>query len=154
MAKKGSQKWKERIGQKVTKMSDEVIGKLEYAFSIDCTIAEACFYADINPDTYYTWVKKFPKLSERFEELRNQPVLTARTTLINNLGRPGIALEYLKKKRREEFGDVSKLELEGKIQTEDITISEAQKKAIEAYKAERHKQLVHDIMITKEQNKK
>lgn len=149
MAKRGSQKWKERIGQGVSKLNDSVVEKLEHAFSIDCTVEEACFYAGISRDTFYKWIEKFPKLSDRFEDLRNSPILSARTTLINSLNRPGMALEYLKRKRRAEFGDVSKIELDGKLQTEDVTLSEAEKKAVEAYKEERHKKLITDILATK-----
>ena len=47
-----------------TKRTPELIGKLEYAFSVGATIKEACFYADINPDTYHEWVNKDKELSD------------------------------------------------------------------------------------------
>lgn len=86
-----------------TKRSPEIITKLEQAFSMDCTIAEACFYAGISESTYYEWVKDDDKLSDRFKGLRNTPVLKARQALVKSLDDPKMALKYLERKRKAEF---------------------------------------------------
>lgn len=82
----------------------EVIQKLEQVFAMDGTVKEACLYAGISPSTYYDWVKDLPELSERFEALREKPVLKARETVINSLKTPDGARWYLERKRRKEFG--------------------------------------------------
>lgn len=88
-----------------SKLNDIVVGKLEQAFAIDATIEEACFYAGINKDTYYAWKKRFPELSDRLELLRNTPILAARQTLATAVMTDSdMALKYLERKRRDEFG--------------------------------------------------
>lgn len=101
------------------KMTPETIRKLETAFAIDATIGEACFYADISEDTYYRWIKEQPELSEKFERLRNNPVLIARQSVVSSMpNNPDISLKYLERKRRFEFATrvENKQELEGHVQ--------------------------------------
>ena len=102
-------------GGRPSKMTPEIIGKLEEVFSIDGTIAEACFYANINPDTYHSWIKKSKKLSDRFIALRNKPNLKARQEIIKGLdGNPEFSLKYLERKLSDEFTIKTKTELTGK----------------------------------------
>jgi hypothetical protein len=63
-------------------MTEEKIKKLEEAFALDCSIGEACFYADISQATYHNWVNANPNLLERFNALREKPVLLARQEVI------------------------------------------------------------------------
>jgi hypothetical protein len=49
---------------------------------MDCTVLEACFYADIVAQTYYNLIKEKPELLERFTALRQKPVLLARQEVI------------------------------------------------------------------------
>ena len=93
-------------GQKKQKLTSETIAKLEHAFSIDATVEEACFYADINRDTYYNWTKEFPELYDKFTRLRNRPVLLARQTVVSKIGESYFnAMDFLKRKKKLEFGD-------------------------------------------------
>lgn len=99
-----------KIGEGVSKFNEEVIKKLEQAFSYDCTIEEACLYAGITPATYYNNVNKKPQLIERFKALRNTPVLRARESVIESFRKdPALALKYLERKRRDEFALRSEL---------------------------------------------
>jgi len=92
--------------KKFTKFTDETINKLESVFSMDGTIEEACFYADIRTQTYYNWIKENPKLKERFDELRNKPILKARTRVMKGIDESySNAMDYLKRKKKGEFGD-------------------------------------------------
>lgn len=104
---KGSTKRKainKKIGESVSKFSKDVVLKLETAFSYDCTIAEACLYAGISVSAYYVNVTKKPELKERFDLLRNTPVLHARQAVVKSFNTdPNLALRYLERKRREEF---------------------------------------------------
>lgn len=87
-----------------TKKDKQKVKKLEEAFALDCSIPEACFYAWISKQTYYNWIEKDPKLLDRFEELRNNPILIARQTLAKWCETdPNLALKYLERKRKKEF---------------------------------------------------
>jgi len=90
------------------KKTEDAIRKLEQAFSIDATILEACYYADISHDTYYRWIKEDPKLADDLERLRNKPVLKARQEWIDKFSTDWKACEsYLKRKRNDEFSERS-----------------------------------------------
>ena len=82
----------------------EVIKKLEEAFALDCSIWEACFYADISIQTYYNIIDDKPELLDRFTALREKPVLMARQEVVKGFKwNPELALKYLERKRKNEF---------------------------------------------------
>jgi len=94
-------------------MTEEKVKKLEEAFALDSTILEACFYANISKQTYYDWFERKPELVDRFEALRQKPILLARQSVIWWFkDSPELALKYLSKKRKDEFGE--RVELTGK----------------------------------------
>lgn len=110
-------------GQKKQKLTPETIAKLEQAFAIDATVDEACFYADISRETYYRWIKENLILSDKFERLRNTPVLKARQTVVNKIGESySNAMDYLKRKKKIEFGDNVDVTTNGKDFTVDSTL--------------------------------
>jgi len=95
---------RKNLGGRPSKMTKEVVKKLEEAFAIDATITEACFYANISRETFYNWMKANKKLFDRLEELRANPVLTARTTVCNAIKTDSdLAMRYLERKRKGEF---------------------------------------------------
>jgi hypothetical protein len=100
--KPGRPKKRSKAGRP-TVMTPEVVGKLETAFSIDCTVEEACFYAGIHRDTYHKYCLKNPAFIDRVDELRQKPVLKARQTLVMNLGDTKVAQWYMERKRKAEF---------------------------------------------------
>ncbi len=97
-------KQKKNVGRP-SKIDNDTVRKLELTASLDCTISEMCFYADISRDTYYNWMKKDKELSDRLTALRNKPILKARQEVIKGLdGNPEFALKYLERKLPDEFG--------------------------------------------------
>lgn len=91
-----------------TVITTTVINKLEEIFALDGSIKEACFYADISEDAYYRWIKRNPQYTERFDALRQTPVLGARRTLVEHAKKdPLYALKYLERKARKEFAEKS-----------------------------------------------
>ena len=93
-------------GQIKQKQTPEALQKLDEAFAIDSSVEEACFYANISPSLYYVWVKDNPELLERFDRLRNKPVLLARQTVVKKIPESyANAIDYLKRKKKLEFGD-------------------------------------------------
>ena len=87
-----------------TKMTQEIIAKLEQAYAMDCTDVEACLYADISHQTLYDYQKKCPEFVERKQALKNRPFLIARNTLIQGIkSDPDLALKYMERKKKDEF---------------------------------------------------
>lgn len=86
-----------------TKLTPETVIKLEEVFAIDGTVEEACFYADISRNTYYEWIKEHPELNDRFQALRERPVLKARQAVVKGLDNFDNGLKYLERKKKLEF---------------------------------------------------
>ncbi len=75
-----------------------VIDKLEYAFSIDCNVREACLYAGISTTAYYSNVTE--DFSTRAESLRQEAVIKARGTIFKSLDNYKVAQWYLERKHK------------------------------------------------------
>ena len=87
-----------------TKMTKEVIGKLEEAFALGCTDIEATLFANIAPATLYKYQEANPEFSERKTQLKETPVLKARAAIIKAFEKsPELALKYLERKKKDEF---------------------------------------------------
>lgn len=96
-----------------TIVTPEVLNKLEEAFALDCTDAEACLYADISMRTLYNYQTANPDFLQRKNELKQTPFLMARTTVVNAIRRdPDMALKYLERKLKSEFAPKSDLSVE------------------------------------------
>ena len=87
------------------KDSEETIRKLEEGAALDCDVDEMCALANISRDTYYRWIKENPKLSDRLDKLRQEPFLKARRTIVEGLSSYNNAMDYMKRKKKKEFGD-------------------------------------------------
>lgn len=99
-------------GGRPTVMTELTVKKLEEAFAFGCTDEEACFYADISKPTLYDYQDKNPEFINRKEALKNRPVLKAKETVSKKLSESyQNAMDYLKRKRKAEFGDSSELEI-------------------------------------------
>lgn len=105
-----------------TVVTPEVVLKLEQAFAIDCTVVEACSYANIARNTFYEYLKANPQFQDRIDELRERPVLKARQTVVNSLGDAHNAFKYLERKRKGEFGN--SLELSGEVVSKVVKLDE------------------------------
>lgn len=87
-----------------TKMTDQVIAKLEEAFCLGCTDLEATLYANIAPATLYLFQEKNKGFLERKTQLKETPILKARASVIKAFERsPDLALKYLERKKKDEF---------------------------------------------------
>lgn len=65
-----------------TKMSDEIVEKLEEIFKIDGTVEEACSYAGIDTKTYYNWLNSNEEFFHKMEDAKKVPFILARKALI------------------------------------------------------------------------
>ncbi len=92
-------------GGRPTKMTVEILQKLESAFSIGATDRIACIHAGIVPATLYNYCKENPSFLERKELLKESPKFEALTTLNREIKKDGtLALKYLERKMKDEFG--------------------------------------------------
>ena len=84
----------------------DVRSKIEEAAALDASVEEIAFYANISRDTYYEILKKDKEFSDRIEALRQKPILKARQTVVQKMTEsyPN-AMDYLKRKKKFEFGD-------------------------------------------------
>jgi len=51
-----------KIGEGVSKLTDDAVQKLKQVFSFDASIAEVCCYLEISNQTFYNWKKNNIKL--------------------------------------------------------------------------------------------
>ncbi len=119
----------------------EVVGKLEEAFKSGCTNPEACTDAEITEDQYYYFVKDKPELSKHFKLLKdNVQVIKARKTVDKALETdPGMAIKFLEKKRKQEFGNSTDINLNMSGQFNSINAQ------LIAIKTEFDKRLINSI---------
>lgn len=107
MKKKKSTKSRKGIGGRPTVMTEQVIQKLEYCFSIGCSDRMACFQAGIALATFYDWQEKHPEFIQRKEALKDNMEFKALHALNNSLdqGDTKFAIEYLKRRKKEDWSE-------------------------------------------------
>ena len=110
------------------KLDENTVKKLEEAFAIGADVSAACFYADISRQTYYNWVNNDKKLKEKFDSLRERPVLKAYQTVAKNLDNIETAKWFLERKRKNEFS--LKQEIDHTTRGEKIIYTDEQLKQI------------------------
>lgn len=92
-------------------MTELTVKKLEEAFAFGASDKEACFYADISHQTLYNYQENNPEFVERKEALKQRPILLARQSVVRGLeGNPELALKFLERKLKKEFGTRQEIE--------------------------------------------
>jgi len=116
MAKKAP----EKLGRP-KKVNDELLRKLEYAFSIGCTVLEACCHADIPKSTYYDYLKENPSFSDRIELLKEKMPLKAREVINTELtsGDAHTAKWLLERNKKAEFSTQQNVEQKSEVTVND-----------------------------------
>lgn len=115
-------------GGRPPKVTPAVLVKLEEAFALGCTDLEACFFADISKDALYNYETKNPKFNERKKRLKQRPVLLARQSVITGMEKDGnLALKYLERKNKDEFGLKQTTEHQGELKINVVKYSDTEK---------------------------
>lgn len=86
------------------KIDEDVLNKLYTAFSQGNNDEDACEFAQVSTTCFYNYQKRNPEFKEWKDGLKRRPILKAKNTVIQHLDDPKIALEYLKAKCKDEFG--------------------------------------------------
>ncbi len=92
-----------------------VLDKIDYAFSLGCTIKEAALYADISESCLYKYLSENPDYKERADMLRCTPVLKAKKCLLDDIENgDGVAARWLLERRAsDEYSTRSEVAIEG-----------------------------------------
>lgn len=86
-------------------VTQDVVNKLEEAFSLGATDLEACFFAGISKQTLYNYQEKNPDFIDRKVALKERLVLKARAVIRDALENKDkqTAQWYLERKKKDEF---------------------------------------------------
>ena len=131
---------------RATKLTPEVLTKLEQASAIDASPKQICLYASIAEGTYYRWLKENPELKERLDDLRQRRPLKANENIARALDNGDLALSKweLEHKEPEKYGEKIKIEHSGGISNENIT--EEDKNALKEFHEKLKKNLTDRSM--------
>lgn len=127
MTKKKDSKDKLKVGRP-SAMTPEIINKLEQAFSMGASDAEACAYVDIATSIFYRYQDAHPEFRERKNQLKEKMVLKARSVILNALNEKDkdTAKWYLERKCKNEFSTKQVIENEPIVQKVFITKEDAE----------------------------
>ena len=95
-----------------TKLTPELVSKLEQAATVSATIKQSCLYAGISTVTYYEWIKQNPDLLNRLELLRERRPLKANQNITGAIENGDLRLSQWEIERRQsdEYGEKIKVE--------------------------------------------
>lgn len=98
-------KTKKKVGRPLFdgKSEKTVLSKLEWAFSIGATDAEACNHAEISLSALGRYQQKNPEFREQKEVLKETPILKARKAIFDRLDDPDFAMKFMERKKKDEF---------------------------------------------------
>lgn len=94
-----------------TKITKDILEKLDNAFSLGHSDEEACLVAQIDPQTLYNYCKKHPNYSSKKELLKNSPKIVARRNIVKDLNDGDVKTSkwYMERKAKDEFSNRQEL---------------------------------------------
>ena len=106
---------KNKTAGRPTKMTDEVVRKLEYAFSKDFNITEACHYAGIGRNTYYDWLENNEEFSNRIEQAQSDLKRKAKMNIADKIeeGDTEVTKWFLERRAKDEYSVKQAVEVSG-----------------------------------------
>lgn len=99
------------------KVTEEVVGKLEYAFSKGFNVTEACNYAEISRDTYYEYLKKNKGFSDKMERAQTNLQRRAKINLAEAIENGNLeeSKYFLERKCKDEFSSKQEIQHSGSV---------------------------------------
>lgn len=104
------------------KINKEVVAKLEQAYKIGATDAEACLHAGIDRSTLFRYEEKNPEFRNKKEEWKQNPLLKARHTIYKNLDDPSVA-KWLLERRDKDFSIKVDQNVNGDVKLTPVTFN-------------------------------
>lgn len=129
------------------KIQGEVLKKLEDAFLIGASDVQACYHADISPQTLYNYQKKHPKFIERKKGLREHVSLAAKKNIAKAITESSLLPDSWRwlEKKDPDFVPTQKVEHTGSVTMENIPMTPKMQEAIKLYNEARKEQIVEEI---------
>ncbi len=98
-----------------TTLTAKIKDKLEHAFSMGMNNTEACLYAGLAERTFYDHTKADEELSQRFEALKQKPVMLAKQVVMDDLSDgDGFTARWLLERKAPDYKNKTANELTGK----------------------------------------
>lgn len=95
-----------------SKITAEIVAKLEQAYKIGANDTEACLHAGIDRTTLFRYEQSNPDFSNKKAEWKRNPILKAKHTIFKNLDDPSVA-KWLLERKDDEFKN--KQEISGNV---------------------------------------
>lgn len=95
-----------------SKITAEIVAKLEQAYKIGANDTEACLHAGIDRTTLFRYEQSNPDFSSKKAEWKRNPILKAKHTIFKNLDDPSVA-KWLLERKDDEFKN--KQEISGNV---------------------------------------
>ena len=95
-----------------TVVTEAAVLKLETAFALGCNVKEALLFAELSKDAYSRLLQRQPEFRERFEQLRETPVLQAKKNIAMAIAAGDIAVSrWLLERRCPEYSARARLDV-------------------------------------------
>ena len=120
-----AEKKNKKTAGRPTKLNEEIVGKLEYAFSKDFNVGEACNYAGIHRDSYYEWIKNNEEFSDKMEQAQSDLKRKAKINIADKIeeGDIDVTKWFLERRVKDEYSIKQAVEVFG-IADEQSKLSE------------------------------
>ena len=116
-----------------TIMTPETVKKLEEGFSQGFSVDNACIWANISKQTFYTYCEKKDGFLDHCKTLQKNPLIKS-IVLINKAldkGDVGTAKWYAERKAKDEFSLKTETEHSGEVKSKIVYIEKEEKEAYE-----------------------
>jgi hypothetical protein len=116
-----------------TIMTPETVKKLEEGFAQGFSVDNACIWANISKQTYYTYCEKEAGFLDHCKTLQKKPLIKS-ILVINkalNEGDVGTAKWYAERKAKDEFSLKTETELSGEVKSKVVYIEKEEKQEYE-----------------------
>lgn len=112
-----------------TVFTEEVIQKLEYAYSNDFNDSEASYYAGLNPQTLSEKYKRDPEFLERMQVFKNKTRQAVKLVINKAIQEDDVkvATWYAEHRMSNEYADKTKNEVKGDVNIEADLINPFEK---------------------------
>lgn len=98
------QKYPKNFGRP-SKLTPDIVTKLEAAFCNDLNVTEACFMGGISRETYYRHLRAGGDFRDKMERAQRYPILIARRALFTQIknGDGNLALRFLERREPQRY---------------------------------------------------
>lgn len=111
------------IAGRPTKLTNDVVKKLEEAFKYDFTIDEACYYAGISRESYYNYCEKDKTFLTKMDAAKAFVAMAAKKNVaraITDENSIENSWKYLQKRQPDLYSEKQKIETNSAVTLEEV----------------------------------